>query len=343
MAASEAAVPTLRDVGALAKVSTMTASRALRGDPKVSAQTTARVRAAAAELGYRRNELARGLRLGRTSGMVGLVVTNLANPFYSQLALGVEAVAAGRGMKVVVSNTADRVEQEREIVDDLAARRVDGIIVVPAGAEQGHLAPAHLNDIPVVLAARPPVGITADCALLDDFGGAREATTRLVADGHQRIGFLGPPAAWTSAERLRGFRTVLEDAGIALDNALISCEQRDIATAEQAASDMLDHADPPTAFFCANSRNTMGVCRAVKRRGLHTAVFGFDDFEMADMLDMQLRIVTYDPEALGRQAAEQLFHRLDEKRSAPLKGAAMTKAILPTSIVDYTPALPTAD
>ncbi|MET9671209.1 LacI family DNA-binding transcriptional regulator [Streptomyces sp. NPDC006475] len=343
MAASEGSAPTLRDVGALAKVSTMTASRALRGDPKVSAQTTARVRAAAAELNYRRNELARGLRLGRTSGMVGLVVTNLANPFYSQLALGVEAVAASRGMKVVVSNTADRVERECEVVDDLAARRVDGIIVVPAGLEQGHLDPSYLKDIPVVLAARPPVGITADCALLDDFGGARQATAQLVADGHNRIGFLGPPAAWTSAERLRGFRTVLEGAGIALEDALVSCEQRDIATAERVAGNMLDQPDPPTAFFCANSRNTMGVCRAVKRRGLRTAVFGFDDFEMADMLDMSLRIVTYDPEALGRQAAEQLFQRLDEKRAVPGKAAAIARVILPTSIVDYTPAVPTAD
>jgi LacI family transcriptional regulator len=336
---SEGAVPTLREVGARAGVSAMTASRALRGDPTVSARTTERVRRAAAELGYRRNEIARGLRLGRNSGMVGLVVTNLANPFYSQLALGIEAVAAERGMKVVLSNTADRVEQERDIVDDLAARRVDGIIVVPAGTEQAHLDPARLYGTPVVLTARPPSGIAVDCALLDDFGGAAEATSLLVADGHRRVGFLGPPAAWTSAERLRGFRTVLAGEGIEIAEELVRCDQRDIAAAEAAAAAMLALPEPPTAFFCANSRNTMGACQAIKRRGAHLPVFGFDDFELADLLGLPLRLVTYDPEALGRRAAELLFHRLDEKRAGTGRSATPArKEILPTSIVTYTPA-----
>ncbi|MGW5349766.1 LacI family DNA-binding transcriptional regulator [Streptomyces sp. NPDC004031] len=334
----EGAPATLHEVGLRAGVSAMTVSRALRGDPRVSARTTERVRAAAAELGYRRNELARGLRLGRSAGMIGLVVTNLANPFYSRLALGVEAVAAEHGMKLVVSNTADRIDREREIVDDLAARRVDGIVVVPAGTEQGHLAPARLGGTPVVLAARPPAGIAVDCALLDDFGGAREATSLLVADGHRRIGFLGPPAAWTSAERLRGFRSVLESSGIAADGDLVGCAQRDIAAAQAAAEVMLDLPAPPTAFFCANSRNTLGAVRALKRRAAATAVVGFDDFEAADMLDMPLRVVSYVPEALGRQAAALLFGRLDEKRAGTEDAAPPARAILPTSIVDHTPA-----
>jgi LacI family transcriptional regulator len=333
--AREAAPATLHEVGLLAGVSAMTASRALRGDPRVSARTTERVRSAAAQLGYRRNELARGLRLGRTAGMIGLVVTNLANPFYSQLALGVEAVAAEHGMKVVVSNTADRVDREREIVDDLAARRVDGIIVVPAGDDQDHLDPAQLNGTPVVLAARPPAGIPVDCALLDDFGGARQATSLLVADGHRRIGFLGPPAAWTSAERLRGFRSVLAGSDIAVCDDLVSCEQRDIASAERAAARMFALPEPPTALFCANSRNTLGAVRAVKRHAAATAIFGFDDFEVADMLDVSLRVVSYAPEELGRRAAALLFGRLEEKHAAAAEPAPPARAILPTSIVDH--------
>jgi LacI family transcriptional regulator len=308
----------------------------------VSPATTARVLAAAAELGYRRNELARGLRMGRTSGMVGLVVTNLANPFYSQLALGVETVAAQRGMKVVLSNTGDRVGQEREIVDDLAARRVDGIIVVPAGTNQAHLDPARLGGTPVVLAARPPHAIDVDCVLLDDFGGAKEATSLLVADGHRRIGFLGPPAAWTSAERLRGFHAVLTDSGAGIDERLVSCDQRDIAAAERAARSMLTLPEPPTAFFCANSRNTIGACRAIKQVGTDTAVSGFDDFELADMLGMALHLVTYDPEAMGRQAARMLFARMDDKHSPAGERPAAGRTVLPTSLVHHAPAFPGA-
>ncbi|MDG4866378.1 LacI family DNA-binding transcriptional regulator, partial [Streptomyces sp. T-3] len=117
---------------------------------------------AAAELGYRPNALARGLRLGRGTGLVGLVVTHLANPFYSRLALGVDSVTGGHGLKTVIGNTGQDPDGERELVEDLVARRVDGIIAVPAGAEQGHLATAAAEGVPVVLASRPPVGFDAD-------------------------------------------------------------------------------------------------------------------------------------------------------------------------------------
>jgi LacI family transcriptional regulator, galactose operon repressor len=337
---SEGAAPTLRDVGARAGVSAMTASRALRGDPMVAPTTRKRVQAAAAALGYRRNELARSLRVGSTSGMTGLIVPNLANPFYSELALGVETAVARRGMKVVLSNTGGDPVKELEIVDDLAARRVDGIIVVPAGGDQSHLDPARLHDTPVVLAARPADGVGVDCVLLDDFGGAREAVAKLIDGGHRRIGFLGPPAAWTTPERLRGFRSASASAGLVPDEQLVRCEQRDITSAEHAADRMLALPQPPTAFFCSNSRNTLGACRAVQRRGTDTAVSGFDDFEVADMIGMSLRLVTYQPEAMGRQAAELLLGRIDEARGEGGEKAAARRVTLQTAVREYTPVLP---
>ncbi len=311
----------MRNVAAHAGVSAMTVSRALQDDPTVQ------------QLGYRRNELARSLRVGGTSGMVGLVVTNLANPFYAQLALAVETVSSRRGMKVVVSNTGDDIERERELVNDLAARRVDGIVVVPAGEDQRHLDPARLGGVPVVLAARPPLHIDVDCVLLDDFGGAREATSRLLSDGHQRIGFLGPPAAWTSAERLRGFHAAIADAGLPLDDTLVRSDQREVATAEAAARQLLALEDPPTAFFCANSRNTIGTYRALHGARLTHALAGFDDFELADMLDLPVRVVTYDTAAMGEQAAELLFDRIDaggNEAAAPAR-----RVVLATTIVEY--------
>jgi len=323
----------MRNVAAEVGVSAMTVSRALRGDPTVLPETRERVLAVAAQLGYRRNELARSLRVGGSSGMVGLVVTNLANPFYAQLALGVETVSAARGMKVVVSNTGDDVERERELVNDLAARRVDGMVVVPAGQDQRHLDPGRLGGVPVVLVARPPLSIDVDCVLLDDFGGAREATSRLVGDGHRRIGFLGPPAAWTSAERLRGFRAAIAEAGLPLDDTLIRGGQREVAAAEAAARELLGLEDAPTAFFCANSRNTIGAYRALRAGGFRRALSGFDDFELADMLDLPVRVVAYDTGAMGREAAELLMHRIDAGGSGT--DLPPRRVVLPTNVVEY--------
>lgn len=325
---SGASAPTMREVGAQAGVSVMTVSRALHDDPRVSPQTRDRVLAAARDLGYRRNELARSLRLGSPSGIMGLIVTNLANPFYSQLALGVEGAAAERGMMVVLSNTGADVERERQIVHDLAARRLDGLIVVPTGEDQSHLDPASLNDIPVVLVTKPPIGVAVDCVLLDDFGGATKATSGLLSAGHSRVGFLGPPAAWTSEERIRGFRAAMQGAGIDLDEGLIRCQQREVSAAEHAAQALLSLPNPPTALFCANSRNAIGAYRAVRRMQRDTALSSFDDFELADLLN--LTVVAYDPAALGRIAAGLLLDRLAGTTSPP------RRVILPTTIVDYT-------
>ncbi len=326
--------PTIRNVAAHVGVSAMTVSRALRDDPAVLPETRVRVLAAAQQLGYRRNELARTLRVGGTSGMVGLVVTNLANPFYAQLALGVETVSGKRGIKVVVSNTGDDVGRERELVSDLAARRVDGIVVVPAGEDQQHLDPGRLGGLPLVLVTRPPLGIEVDCVLLDDFGGAREATTALVRDGHRRIGFLGPPAAWTSAERLRGFRAALVDAGLPLDADLERCAQRQVADAEAAAQGLLALPDAPTALFCANSRNTIGAYRAVRAGRQRLALAGFDDFELADVLDLPVKIVAYDTAAIGHYAAELLLERIDAAASS-VEAPPARRVVLSTTVLQY--------
>jgi LacI family transcriptional regulator len=330
---------TLREVAAHVGVSVMTASRALQDDPKVSAQTRARVHASARELGYRRNELARSLRLGTPTGMLGLVVTNLANPFYSELALGVETVAAARGMKVVLSNTGDNVDREQQIVQDLADWRVEGMIVVSAANDHSHLDRHRLNDIPTVLAVRPPTGIMADCVMLDDFGGASVATSRLLSSGDRRLGFLGPPAVWTTAERLRGFRAVLAEADIAVDEALVRTGQRDVRAAEDAALELLRLPDPPTALFCANSRNAIGAYRAIRRMNTSIALACFDNFELADMLGVPLTVVTYDPHEIGRQAAELLLSRITGTADADL---APRRIVLPTTLVDYRRDLTTA-
>lgn len=329
MTARRSGGPTMHDVGKLAQVSAMTVSRVLKNDPGVSEATRERVFAAVDRLGYRRNETARSLRLGG-SGMIGLVVTNLANPFYSRLALGVQEVATEFGFRMLLSNSAEQADKEPDLVDGLVDHRVEGLIVVPAGSRQKHLADA-MRHVPVVLAARPPAGLDTDCVLVEDFHGAREATGCLLAEGHTRIAFLGnPPALYTGAERLRGFWAAHEEAGVAPDNGLIRQGLVDSGTAEEATRELLGLPEPPTALFCTNNRISQGAIRALYKARVTIPLAGFDDFDLSDVLGLPLTLVSYDADEIGRQAARLLIDRLgqrDEERPAPRRVTVPTRVI----------------
>jgi len=337
---ASAGAPTMRMVAAQAGVSAMTVSRVLHRDPGVRPETRERVLAAVDELGYRRNEIARSLRTGNTTGLLGLVITNLANPFHAQLALGAESVIAAHGMRVVLGNTGEDVQHERRLIDDFASRRVDGMIVVPAGSDHSHLRPDELADIPVVLAARPAAGVSLDTVLIDDFGGAHAATARLVEAGHRRVGFLGlSTSVWNINERFRGFTTALQEAGLKVNPRHVRRNRPEVAAAEKAARELLATTKPPTALFCANNLNTIGALRAIGAAGkataaaATTAIAGFDDLDLADMLGVPLTLVSYDAQAIGRQAARMLLARLTHNQGKAAPPPQQT--ILPTRVVEY--------
>ncbi|MZD06873.1 substrate-binding domain-containing protein [Streptomyces sp. SID5785] len=331
MTARRSGGPTMQDVGKLAQVSAMTVSRVLKNDPGVSEATRERVFSAVDRLGYRRNETARSLRLGG-SGMIGLVVTNLANPFYSRLALGVQEVATEFGFRVLLGNSAEQTDREPELVDDLVDHQVEGLIVVPAGSRQQHLAGA-MRRVPVVLAARPPAGLDTDCVLVDDFHGAREATASLLADGHTRIAFLGnPPALYTGAERLRGFWAAHEEVGIEPDSGIIRQGLTDALTAERATRELIEGSDRPSALFCTNNRISQGAIRALYKAGTTIPIAGFDDFDLSDVLGLPLTIVSYDADEIGRQAARLLIGRLGHSDAEP---PAARRITVPTRVVRH--------
>ncbi|MEB3965187.1 LacI family transcriptional regulator [Streptomyces kunmingensis] len=331
MTARRGGGPTMQDVGRLAQVSAMTVSRVLKDDPGVSEATRERVFAAVDRLGYRRNQTARSLRLGG-SGMIGLVVTNLANPFYSRLALGVQEVATEYGFRMLLSNSDEQADREPGLIDGLIDHQVEGLIVVPSGSRQQHLA-AAMRHVPVVLAARPPAGLETDCVLVEDFHGARGATACLLAEGHTRIAFLGnPPALYTGAERLRGFWAAHEEAGIEPENALIRQGLVDAATAEAATLDLLRGSAGPTALFCTNNRISQGAIRALYKTGTTLPLAGFDDFDLSDVLGLPLTLVSYDADEIGRQAARLLLDRLGLQDGDP---PAPRRVTVPTRILRH--------
>ncbi|MFG6202100.1 LacI family DNA-binding transcriptional regulator [Nonomuraea sp. JJY05] len=298
--------PTMKDVASAAGVALKTVSRVVNGEPGVHPATAERVRAAIERLGYSRNESAAVLRRGRTA-TVGLVIEDVADPFYSGLSRAVEDVVIEHGCLLLSGSSSEEPLRERELVETFCARRVDGLIVVPAGEDHTYLRPELEAGTPVVFADRPPgVGIDVDTVLADNLGGAGEAIRHLMGHGHRRIAFLGDdPGIFTAAERLNGYRQAL---GGLFDERLVSMRPPSLegVRADLARMSALD--DPPSALFTGNGRYTVTALRALA--GRRVALVGFDDFELADLLTPGVSVVAQDPAWMGRVAAELLFRRL---------------------------------
>jgi LacI family transcriptional regulator len=311
----------MEDVAALAGVSLKTVSRVVNGEPRVAAETAEQVLAAVRELGFRSNTAAAALAGGRRLPGIGLIIENVADPFYARLAAGVEQVAREHGCAVLVSSSEEDIGRERDIVLSLIARSVDGLILVPAPGRHDYLAEEIAAGLPIVFADRPPRGVAADCVLTDNVTGACEGTASLLTAGCRRLAFIGnDTSVYTSAARLEGFRSAHANAGIAVDESLVTLGPADTAAAEAVTTRLLDLAEPPDGIFAQNNLLSIGAWRALvarRRQGSGVRLIGFDDFPLADVLRPPVSVVAQDPVALGREAATLLFSRRDDPGRPP--------------------------
>lgn len=309
----------MRDIAGQVGISVKSVSRVLNGEDGVSVATARRVLDVAAELGFRRNDLARSLRQGRRTGMVGLVLRHSSTRFYDRLIRGVEEVADTHGALVVTAGSRSE-DRERETLLALSGRRVDGLLVVPVGTDHSFLLPEQVTGTPIVFIDRPPVGLSADTVLADDAGGARSAADHLVRHGHRRIAVIGASARLhTVNERVRGYRAALASARISIDERLVLLDREGASEAQTAVGDLLALPDPPTAVFTLNSPCTTGAVRALRTAGLEhrVALVGFDDVELADLLTPPVTVVTHDVTEMARRAAERVFAHIDGDDSSP--------------------------
>src|SRR4051812_14289574 len=313
----------MRDVAHTAGVSLKTVSRVINAEAGVAPTTAARVAEAIDVLGFERNDLARTLRQGGSSATLGLVIEDLANPFYATVAQAVEAAARDRGFLLITASAREDAERERELAGALLRRRVDALLIVPAGPDHRYLSTAR-----TVFLDRPPGGIEADTVLLDNVGGACSAVEHLIAQGHIRIACIADEAdLFTAHERLAGYRDALRAADLKEDPSLVITGNRDVRAAQVAVEHLLGLPDRrrPTAIFSANNRNTVGALHALAGRDRKVALVGFDDFELADLLGTS--VVRADPWRLGEQAAALAFARLDGDDRPPLQ------IVVPTELV----------
>lgn len=309
---------TMSDVARLAGVSIKTVSRVVNDEPGVHVDTAERVLAAIQRLGFRRNVGALNLRRGASTGTIGLVLEDVANPFYSGITRAVEEVARTFGRQVLTGSSDEDAGRERELTLEFCARRVDGLIVIPAGQQHGYLLPELASGTPMVFVDRPPGDVLADTVLVDNVAGTSAAVAHLAAHGHTRIAFLGDaPTIFTAAERLRGFREGLARAGLAYRDELVSMGPHTEDGVAAALRTMLGGRAPATALVTGNNRITVHALRALAGLASRPALVSFDDFELADLLDPPVSVVALDPGRLGRAAAELLFARLDGDSSPP--------------------------
>jgi LacI family transcriptional regulator len=319
----------MKDVARAAGVSPMTVSRVVAGEAGVAPDTAARVEQAVRRLGYQRNDNARNLRrknLGTST--VGVVVDDLANPFYALMVRSVEDEAHRRGSVVLVGSTNDEPRREREVIAAFTARQVDGLILVPTIGGHAFLKRPMKRGTRVVCVDRPARGLAVDTVTVDNRAGARRAVTHLLGRGHRRIAYLGDRYdIWTQAERYAGYFDALAAHGVPADPALVRHGLRTHAETRAALESLRRLPDPPTAVFTSNDVITLGVLDA-PAHAAPVAIVGFDDLPLAERLTPPLSVVSQDPHALGATAANLLFSRIDGDRSPPRSVVLLTRFLV---------------
>lgn len=304
----------MREVAALAGVSLKTVSRVMNNECSVAPETRAQVQAAAARLDYQLDLTAGSLRRsGRRTLTIGLQLSSVANPYSAAIHRAIEDVMTQRGIAMFAASVDDDPDRERPLVRAMLARRVDGLVLSCIAASQAYLA-ADRGQCPVVFVDRPPVGLAADAALADHHAGGRMAAAHFLAHGHRRLAIITDrELISTAAARRDGFCTALAAAGVPSDQVLVASGAHDSERATVLTRELLAAADPPTAIFSAQNLITMGAVRALHELGAEhrVALVGFDDIELADLVNPGITTIAQDAPLIGRIAADMLLARLD--------------------------------
>ncbi|MGW3112886.1 LacI family DNA-binding transcriptional regulator [Streptomyces sp. NPDC001091] len=310
---------TMADVARSAGVSVATVSHVLNGTRPVLPHTRQAVLDAVETLGYTPNSLARSLVTSRTRS-IGLAVSAISNPYFTEILQGVEAAALEAGYSLLIADPHDDPEHELKVVQLLHERRVDGMIVAPSAEPGGLVAYLRRQAVPTVLLDRVlgPTGPGQqpfDQVCAENSGPMAELVTHLTSLGHRRIGLVaGLPGLSTTDERIAGYRQGLAAAGLDADDALVVSGSSESTGAERAAAALLALPGAPTALVTANNAMTIGALRALRERGLSVpgdiALACFDDFAWADLFAPRLTAIAQPSREMGARAVRVLLDRL---------------------------------
>jgi DNA-binding LacI/PurR family transcriptional regulator len=305
-------VATIQDVAKYAGVSISTVSRVLNGRGRVNAEVVANVQAAIQALHYTPNRAARSLRT-QQSRIIGLLISDIQNPFFAVLIRGIEDVAQRNGYSLILCNSDENEQKEQQYIDVLCAEHIAGAIIVPTHENLRSVRIFQDYDIPVVAVDRKVQNV--DAVLVDNKRGACEAVTHLLNNGYKRIGIItGRINSTTGRERLEGYYQALREAGIEPDPALVRAGSFKTESARVLAHELLAVQPGIDALFVTNNLMTLGALEALHERNLQVpfdiGLVGFDEMPWATLGPISLTTVTQPVYEIGSTAAMRLFQRM---------------------------------
>jgi LacI family transcriptional regulator len=339
---------TIKDVADQAGVSIATVSRVLNQNRYVSPELNERVRQAIADLHYEQNALARNLRRSE-SLTLGIIIPDSTNPFFAEVARGIEDVCFEQGYLVILCNTSEDPEKAAAYLSSLRQNRVAGVIIVSPGELHTELRQSLRAKYPLVVADRLLPGLPIDSVISDNGVGAEQAVHHLLALGHRRIGVVVGnhlDTRQTIKARLNGVLRTLAEAGLAIDEDLIYTETDYTPEGGYAAAcSLLERPNPPTAIFAFNDLLAFGVVSYAYQQGIripeHLSVVGFDDINLAAYIAPALTTIAQPKYELGRKAADILLDRIHGELCPPRTLVLPTRLVVrqSTAQVCYAPAL----
>lgn len=305
---------TIKDVAALAGISYTTVSHVLNKTRPVSEEVRVKVEAAIASLDYVPSAVARSLK-AKTTATIGLLVPNSLNPYFAELARGIEDYCERNGYCVILCNSDDNPQKQRNYLRVLLEKRIDGLIVTSAGGDSGLVQGLAGVRTPMVIVDRGLEGVNADLVRIDHQHGAYLATRHLLELGHRDIACIGGPGNTSVAQmRLAGFQQALREAGVEAPAERILESDFSSTGGYRAAAQLLDGGQPPSAIFAGNDMMGIGVLRAAAERNIRVpselSVIGFDDILMSRYVYPALTTVGQSILQLGETAAELLLRRI---------------------------------
>ncbi|WP_407051094.1 LacI family DNA-binding transcriptional regulator [Methyloraptor flagellatus] len=345
---------TIVDIAAAAGVSKSTVSLVLRGSPLVKAETREKVERVIERYGYVYNRGAANLRKA-TSSFVGLLISDLMNPFFTELAVGVEDALYRLGFVPILANTNEDLERQAHVLRSLREHNLAGVIMSPArGSRAWDLANLPTRSVPTVITMRRVEGSPLPYVGPDNRAGSRKATEHLIGLGHRRIAYVGGYASITTQqERIAGWRDALHAAGLPADHSLIFESMPTRAGGLEAAATMLASSRRPTAIVCYNDVVAIGATRAIAEAGLvvgrDVAVVGFDDIAEAADNNPPLTTIDAGTRGIGQRAAEVLLGLIHGADPAEVGHVGETRLVVrassgagPAPQTSNTPAQPAA-